>query len=639
MSQRKICVGVCLNDYSDNSELIEEALNIVNKSDCPWVVIYIENDSALKLDSLRQKRLEITLDQARELGAQIVRFSSNNLVDDIISVAETYNITHLIIGKRKRGRVNNFLFPTLSSKILRRGVSFEIKVVTFEEAIKYSWLELIRKYWSGYFLSSALIILLTIIIDLFQESLPEYKFNASIYNVSMVYLLVIVFSALKFGAGPAFVAAIFSFLFYNYFFIVPFYEFELNTISDSLNLLLFLSASFISLTVASSYKKSMLRLKESERSARAMHQLSHDIAGIADRQELIQTIGNHLFHIFDQHIAIFLANKKNLDIAYAYPETPMRALTRRANTTLRKQQKLRIAEWVLFPISSPRENIGVLAIKGEPKGISDNLIMTLCYQVALSVERIDLLRSSEDMKLMAQKESVRSSLLSSISHDLKTPLVTIIGSLSSIRHMDKSLSSEAREELIHGAIMEAERLNQSLTNILEITKIESGNLNIQSEWVNPYSLWSDTVERFSSRLEHRTIATSDKNKNVSIFIDPLLFSKVFQNLLENICKYTPNNSTIEFEVYTKGKKALLRISDNGAGIGDEEKTKLFDKFTRSEKLDRQVAGTGLGLTICKAIVELHQGTIHLEDNKEGSGLSVIISLNEFKRTKSESKSE
>ncbi len=508
-SKNDICVGVCLNDYSDNNYLIKEALNIANQKSCPWVVIYIEKDSAIKLDPLIQQQLEIAIDKARELGAQIVRYSSNNLVDDIISVAETYNITHLIIGRRKRGKLNSFLFPTLSAKILRRNIPFELKVITFESDVRHSWLELIRKNWGNYCLSSALIIALTIIIDIFQESLPEYKFNASIYNVSMVYLLVIVFSALKFGAGPAFVSAILSFLFYNYFFIAPFYEFELNTISDSLNLLLFLSASFISLVVASSYKKSMLRLRDSERAARAMHHLSHDIAGIADRKELIKTIGNHLFHILEQDVAIFLAEDKNLDLAFAYPHKPMRALGKRAKTALRKQEKLRIAEWELFPISSPRENIGVLAIKGEVKSVSDNLIRTLCYQVALSVERIDLLRNSEDMKLMAQKEAIRSSLLSSISHDLKTPLVTIIGSLSSIRHMDKSLSSAARKELINSAITEAERLNQSITNILEITKIESGSLNVQSEWVSPYSLWSDTVERFSSKIERRTITISD----------------------------------------------------------------------------------------------------------------------------------
>ena len=637
--KKDVCVGVCLNDYSDNQSLIKEAQYLVTKESCPWLVIYIEDDHAQKKDAIKQQRIEMALEKARELGAQIVRFNSSNIVDDIISTAETYNVTHLIIGRRKRGYINGLFFPTLSSKILRRNVSFEVKVITIESDVRYSLIELIRKNWGSYFFCSALIIALTVIIDIFQESLPEYKFNASIYNVSMVYLLVIVFSALKFGSGPAFLAAILSFGFYNYFFIAPFYDFQLNTISDALNFLLFLSASFISLTIASSYKKNMIRLKEREQSASAMHHLSRDIAGIAQRDELINTIGNHLFHILDRHIAIFLLEEKNLNLVFSHPEKPIRAVARRAQTTFRKQEKLRFSEWTLFPISSVKKSIGVLAIRGESNGVSDNLITSLCYQIALSVERIDLLRNSEDIKLVAQKESVRNSLLSSISHDLKTPLVTIIGSLSSIRHMDKSLSHEARQELIKGAITEAERLNQSISNILEITKIESGGLKLKREWVNAMSMWSDVVEHFAMKLEQRTISIKNNKKHISIFVDPILFAKVFQNLIENICKYTPPDSTVSFEISTKGNSVFLRISDNGKGIPNEERKKLFGKFTRSEKLDSQVAGTGLGLAICKAIVELHHGSIELENIKKASGLSVVISLKEFQRTKSEKVSE
>lgn len=618
-------LGVCLNDYSDNSRLLEEAVVIAERDRCPWFAIYIDDDR-YTLDSLSRERLRLSIDKARVAGAEIIRLPSSDVVQGIITAAEFNLLTHIIVGKRRKSRISSLLQPTLASKLLKHDTAFELQVITLnEDNIEHSRI-MTPKSWRGYAVSTGLILVLTAIIEVIQESLPEYRFNASIYNVSMVYLLVIVFAALRYGLWPAIVAATLSFGFYNYFFITPFYEFGLNQLSDILNFTLFLSASLISLTIADTYKRKMISLNERELAARALHDLTRETSNTSTIKELTENLGLHLQEILQSDVVILLENGK---LKPAFPQ----AWNDEQTSALKAYQEQQIVDknnWRFYPISTPRKHIGVLGVSLNEQHNSDKLIEALSYQAALAVERCHLMQESQDIKLQHQRESLRSSLLSAVSHDLKTPLVSIIGSLSSIRHMDESLSREERRELISTAIEEAERLNQSISNILHMTKIESGDMKANKVWLDVHSLFSDASARLSSLLGNRSVQIEVPNNTLAVSVDPVLFPQILQNLLENIAKYTPEDCAVILSAKTHGKQIELHISDNGSGIAEHERERLFDKFTRLESRDARIAGTGLGLSICKAMVELHAGDIALADNPEGRGLSVIITLQEYR---------
>lgn len=622
-------LGVCLNAYSDNNQLIESAIAIAERDSCPWFAIYIDDDR-YELDSLSRERLRLSIDQAREAGAEIIRLPSSDIVQGVITAAELNHLTHLVIGKRRKSKLQSFFSPTLASKLLKQNTPFEIQVITLDQPSDNP-VYIATKGWRGYAFSVLLISMLTVIIDVIQESLPEYRFNASIYNVSMVYLLAIIFSALRYGLWPAVLAALLSFAFYNYFFIPPFYEFGLGGFSDVLNFGLFLAASLISVTLADRYKRKMISLKERELAARALQDLTKEIGRTQDSGKTIQLMALNLQEILQSDIEIFFKNGK---LERMFPDFS-HANLQDATTTYRDQKIMHSEKWSYYPISTPRRNIGVLAVASNGSPHSERLIEALAYQVGLAIERCELMQESEDIKLKHQRESLRSSLLSSVSHDLKTPLVSIIGSLSSVRHMDDVLSSEERRELISTAIEEAERLNQSITNILHMTKIESGDMKINAQWLDVHSLFSDAVGRLSPQLGARSVSITVPDDTMAVEVDPVLFPQVLQNLLENITKYTAPDAIVTLGAAPKGKSIELRISDNGPGIPEKDQTRLFDKFTRLESRDARIAGTGLGLSICKAIVELHKGTIRLENNEIGTGLSAIITLKHYKNIEKE----
>ncbi len=617
-------LGVLLDPLSDNSQLIAEAINVARLDACTWLVICVD-DEHYRLDSLSRERLRLSIDQAREAGAQITHIPSQNLLKNIIQKVEVNQLSYLIIGEAKKNSLLSFFQSSLADDLRRHNKSFQLQVVSLDQQVDVP-VNPIKKGWWGYFVSMTLILILTLVIDFIQESLPEYKFNASIYNVSMIYLLAIVFSALRYGVWPAIVAAFMSFILYNYLFILPFYEFALDQFSDVLNFTLFLSASLVSVAFADAYKRKMTILRERELAARALQDLTKEIDDISDCEKNIQAMALNLQEILQSNVVVLL---KNEDLISVFPETwqedPSLALS-----SYHKQEIIHAEKWTYYPISTPRKSVGILGVAINSGFRNEKLIEALAYQVALAVERSELMMESQDIKLKHQRESLRNSLLSSVSHDLKTPLVSIIGSLSSIRHMDESLTRKQREELIGTAIEEAERLNQSITNILDMTKIESGYMKINKQWLSVHSLFSEAIARFSTQLGERNIIIDVPDNDLGIKVDAVLFPQVLQNILENISKYTAFDAEVKLDAILKDNKIELRISDNGPGVPDEQQERLFDKFTRLDNRDSRIAGTGLGLSICKAIVELNEGTIFLQNNMDSNGLLVVIRLDNYK---------
>jgi len=211
-----------------------------------------------------------------------------------------------------------------------------------------------------------------------------------------------------------------------------------------------------------------------------------------------------------------------------------------------------------------------------------------------------------------EREELRSSLLASITHDLKTPLASVIGSLSSVRQV-KALDDSARDILIFTAYEEAVRLNDFISNILNMTKIESGKVEIDNEWCNPIYIVNRVLKRISSRVAEKRIRVNEPKKPVQFYFDSLLVEQALQNLVENAIKYGKKDSKITIDILSRDNKGLIKVSNQGKSIAKEDVNKIFDKFHRSKKQDSSIAGTGLGLSICKAIMDIHNGEIEVSE--------------------------
>ena len=278
-------------------------------------------------------------------------------------------------------------------------------------------------------------------------------------------------------------------------------------------------------------------------------------------------------------------------------------------------------------------NLGVLGIDLKDKPDVDaafgQLFSNIADQTALILERLVIEHVAEDKRVQAEREQLRAMLLSSVSHDLKTPLASIIGSLSVIRSMDDKLTPEQRLMLMNNALDEAQRLDSFITNILDMTRLESGQIEFKKAWVRPVDIMRDILHRLRERLRHHRVVTTPIDSTIMVHIDGMMILQVLQNLLDNAAKYTPPGTEITVSCVVDDMGCRLEVRDRGPGIPDTHLDKIFDKYARLKRQDKQVAGTGLGLAIAKTIMKSQGGDIVATNHPDG-GAVFTLSLPEWR---------
>jgi two-component system sensor histidine kinase KdpD len=284
-------------------------------------------------------------------------------------------------------------------------------------------------------------------------------------------------------------------------------------------------------------------------------------------------------------------------------------------------------QWRFEPMLASGGEIGVLAIRPRPHAKLDawfgRLLTAIADQTAAVIEHIELERSMEATRIREEREKLRSMLLSSVSHDLKTPLASIIGALSICRSQ-RAVTPEKREILIETALEEAERLDSFITNILDMTHLESGKIEFKQDWHNPQAMIQEVIKRLTYRMRQHKVVIQPSPVKVEVYMDLVMTEQVFQNILDNACKYTPASAVIEVSCIQKeGQGIFWQIRDHGKGLPPEKLDRIFDKYSRLQMKDSQVAGTGLGLAISRAIMEAQNGTVTAANHPEGGAVFTI----------------
>jgi two-component system sensor histidine kinase KdpD len=278
---------------------------------------------------------------------------------------------------------------------------------------------------------------------------------------------------------------------------------------------------------------------------------------------------------------------------------------------------------------APSGEIGALGVRPRTRTQLDawfgRLLTAIADQTAAIIEHIELERSMEATRIREESEKLRSMLLSSVSHDLKTPLASIAGALSIYHKQGKRLTEEKRETLIETALGETERLDNFITNILDMTRLESGKVAFRQDWYDAQNFIHDVMKRLEHRLrQHQVIIYPHPTKEIEVYMDLMMMEQVLQNILDNACKYTPPGTLIEIRCNGEdGKEFFCRVHDHGAGLPADRLDHIFDKYARLQMKDSQVAGTGLGLAICKAIMEAHGGSVTAANHPEGGAVFTL----------------
>lgn len=476
------------------------------------------------------------------------------------------------------------------------------------------------------YFSAAVIVLLTVGIATVFRRLPHA-------DLPLLFLTAVIVVAAGWGLWPSIFSSVLSFLALNFFFTIPFYTFKVQDEGDFATLVLFLAIAGLTGNLAARMRAEAAKSRSSLDRVSEMLAFSRRMAAAASVDEALQALVDRLSDTLQcrayafrpaPHGDLQLRAKSEASDDAAMPVSEVARLVRETDWT---RQPSSVEGWNFLPLSTAGGFVAVVALAVDRiEGYKQDLADGLCDQASVAVKRALLVDSLKEAQLVSEAERLRSALLSSVSHDLRTPLASIIGSTSSVLEYSDVIKPEDRQELLQTVVNEAQRLNRYIQNLLDMTSFGQQPFELQREWSDLNDLASGAIERLGAVLENVEVRFKVESNASVIHVHTALLEQVFVNLLDNAAGFSPANSSIDIKAIKDDNAIVIDVIDQGPGIPESERDKVFDMFYRVSPGDRQRQGTGLGLAICKSVIMAHGGSIQALPGPGGIGTSMRIKL-------------
>jgi two-component system sensor histidine kinase KdpD len=474
--------------------------------------------------------------------------------------------------------------------------------------------------------------------------------NAAVPTASLppVFLAAVVYSASVYGLAAALFTCVFSIAVFEFFFVEPRFTASLRSLSveNLLLMMMFAVVAVITSNLAARLREHVRRAERQAIEARALFQLTRDIAVASDTDGIFRAIVRQSEYLFECDAVLLapfrlgegLAAVRGAGLQVAFPPdaqiAPAEIETARAvfaESAGSEREPTARDGAIYFPLPTSEGPVAVLLLRGVARERAGTeafrrLVESLCRIAAIAVERTLRKRELENARVLAQTEKLRSALLSSISHDFGTPLASIIGSATSLLSYGQNYPADVTNELLTTIMEEAERLNRFVKNVLQMNKLESGVLIPRLQWADAGDLVGTALDASHRRLQNHEVYVDVAERLPLVHVDFVLMENVLVNLIDNATKYAPPDTAIQITVRAEPDHVVIDVADQGRGIPADELGAVFDKFYRARQGDRTVPGTGLGLAICKGIVEAHGGTIEALSAGPGQGTTFRIRL-------------
>jgi two-component system, OmpR family, sensor histidine kinase KdpD len=633
---------VCVSDDPRTASLIRYAKRLADRLHGPWMALYVEGRRSTQLNEVERDRIADTLRLAQALGGESVTIpgGDRSIADDVIGYAHAHNVTQIIIGKATRSRWFEILHGSVVHDLVRRSGNISVHVIAGDQLPdspiprKSTDTPDVRHFEPRAYVWA----LLGVAIALGFGELVNIWIG--IENVDLVFLTAVVGVAVRFGLWPSLFASVASALCYNFFFLPPIYTF---TITDPHNIAAFALFTLVAIIVSNVAGRGRMQTVAAQarvRTVESLYAFSRKLSGAGTLDDVLWATAYQTALMLKVRVVLLLPTDGSLVVRAGYPPEDMLddADIAAAKWTWesdraagRGSETLPGAKRLFLPMHTGRGPIGVVGIDSDKPGPlltpdQRRLLDALMDQGALAIERVRLVEDMDRVERTAETERLRSALLTSISHDLKTPLAAVLGSASALRDVGDKLSDSEKADLLATVIDESERLNRFIANLLDMTKIESGAIVPN---LAPYDL-SDIVgsalRRANKILGGHRVHLDLATDMPMVRIDAVLFEQALFNLLDNAAKYAAAGTTIDVRSWRDRDSVVLQIVDEGEGIPQGDLEHIFDKFYRVQKTDRVRAGTGLGLAISRGFVEAMQGTITAANRADRKGAVFTITL-------------
>ncbi len=632
-------VLVCVGPSPAATDLIRAAQKLAADLQAEWFAVYVEDPRMLRLPEAERNRAVYNLRLAEQLGAETVTLRGRHIAEEIVNFARQRQISKIVAGKPGRPRGLALLCGSPVDELVRLSGDIEVRLITGKPEKPEATPGLIqpkRSRWPGYELGFGYLILATALAFLMY---PYFDLP----NLIMVYLLAVLVTAVQCGRGPAILNSILSVLAFDFCFVPPRWSFTVEEAKYIVTFaVMFLVAVVIS-HLASVIRRQAEAARLQERQTAAMHALSRELAGTRGVEKILQAAVQQISEIFECQVVALLPDDKGKlraaagDLAAVFHQDILKELGV-AQWTYEAGQ---MAGWgtqtfpdspILYvPLPASQGAIGVLALRPRdpeaenwllPEQLRLRLLESLAKQVALALEVERLEKSALAAQVAMENERLRTSLLSAVTHDLQTPLAAIMGSTTSL--LQGQLPAQVTQEMLTNIYDETERLSRLVNNLLNMAKLESGSLKLKKELQPLEEVVGAALNHLEKRLAERPVQVSLPADLPMLPLDGALAEQIFINLLENALRYTPAGSPISISATAAGDHLEVEVADCGPGFSQEDLDKIFEMYYRGST-GQDLTGYGLGLSICRAIVEAHGGRIWAL-NRDGGGAAVRFTL-------------
>jgi len=627
---------VCVGPSPNSIRLIRSAHRMARSLRAGWIAVYVETGRPWGLSAQDRNRLLDNLRLAERLGGETVTLSGQDFITEVLNFARARNITKILVGKPTDPFWRKWFLPSPVDGLIRRSGEIDVYVIqgdSDQPKVRVSAPPSRPTPWSQYLYASLVVIGCTL-----AAALMHQRFSPA--NIIMIYLLGVAIVAGSTGRkGPSAAACVASVVLFDVLFVPP----RLSlAVTDTQYLVTFgvmlgvaLAISELTLRVRMQAEAARLR----ERRTSALYSLSRDLATRQDVEDLLHVAVTHIAEIFESRVVALLPDGKgHLEIrAGLKAEFAMNPKEQSVAQWVfdlgqvagRGTDTLPGAEALYVPLQATGGPVGVLGVRpDDPERLllpeQLHLLEAFANQTALALEYERIARENQESKVRFEAEQLRNSLLSALSHDLRTPLAAITGSAESLLESGSEVRSKESQELVQNIANEASRLERLVSNLLEMTKLQSGNVELKKALQPLEEVVGSALERLTKTLSGREVRANIPPDLPMVPLDSLLMEQVFINLLENAAKYSPASTPIDITARLQNGTLSVEVADRGQGIQEGEEDRIFDKFYRGKGTQRQ-GGVGLGLTICRGIVEAHGGKISA-GNREGGGSVFTLTL-------------
>ncbi|MBL8972411.1 MAG: sensor histidine kinase KdpD [Myxococcales bacterium] len=607
---------VCVGPSPSGARLVRAAARIAASLRAEWIAVNVETPALALAGAAERDQIASSLRLAESLGAEVVVLVDEAVADALLRLARERNVSRIVVGKPGRARWRDRMHRSLLRALVRGSEGIDIHVITGERevAVKPSGRPSAGHSTAAHYLwCVALVAALTTVGSLLFPYVDRS-------DLIMLYIVGIMLAAVRFGRGPSTATALLSVAAFDFFYVPPFFTFAVNDGQYVLTFAVMLAVGLLISTLTSRIRMQVEAARVRERRTAALYSLSRELAQLRHKVSIATCAARHIGETLGVRAAVLLVDEAGQLVPVQGTDAPLVADPRELSVARwafehgpagRYTDTLPGAAATHLPLVAAGRTIGVLSV--EPGKLPrDNaaaqLLETFGSQTALALHRVLLAQEAQAAELRARAEELRSSLLSSVSHDLRTPLATITGAATTLLEGGPELPREVHHDLADAIREEAERLARLVANLLDMSRLESGELVLQREWTPIEEPIGAALDRLEGRLAGREVEVQIEPGLPLVALDALLMEQLLMNLLENAIKYTPPGTPLTVTAARDGDSVVLELLDRGPGIPADALPRIFDKFVRAGG-PPGTQGVGLGLAICRAVAEAHGGGI------------------------------